>query len=910
MNESNAARSGYAWHTLPPQEVFRALDSGPGGLTADEAARRLSEQGPNELTERKGRGPLRMLWDQFTETMVLILLAAGILSAVLGKGLEAAAILTIVFLFATLGFVQEYRAEKAMAALRRLAVPRVRVRRDGVPRDIPASELVTGDLVLMEAGAAVPADARVVEAAAFRVQESALTGEPEPVEKGSDPVSPADLPLGDRTSMVYLGTAVTYGRGAAVVTATGMATELGRVATLIQEVPSERTPLQRKLDQTGHVLAWTGGGAALLVMLVGVARGETWAEMLLTAVSVAVAVVPEGLPAVVTITLALGAQRMLHRRALIRRLPAVETLGSVTVICTDKTGTLTENRMTVMVVDTAGHRYELQETLRGRRTEAGGECPEPADLHPAVALTLACGALCSDATLLADAEDGRQKALGDPTEAALVVAAAHAGMRQPDLSAAFPRTAEIPFDSDRKRMTTVHRGAGADRIPPALQPLAGRMVAITKGSVDGLLPLATGVWVDGAAVPLTAERTRAIGQTMADMAGQGMRVLGVAFRLLPESHGPAAPEMERDLVLVGLVGLLDPPRESAREAVSVCRAAGIRPVMITGDHPLTAVAIARTLGLAEESEAVSGESLARFGDQGLAEVVPRATVYARVSPEDKLRIVGALQARGEVVAMTGDGVNDAPALKKADIGVAMGITGTDVAKEAADMVLLDDNFATIVAAVEEGRTVFDNLLRFVKFSLGGNLGKVLVMLGAPLLDVNVALRPLQLLWLNLLTDGLLGLGLGTEPPEASVMRRPPRLPGMPVLDRTTSLHVAWTGSVIALLTLGAGVFYRGEGHPGETAWQTMVFAVIGFTQIGHALGLRPGGRPALLPAGNPLLTATTAAAILLQLGAIYLPASERFFGLDPLPPGDLALAAGLGVLVYLAVRLETRFTNR
>jgi Ca2+-transporting ATPase len=768
---------------------------------------------------------------------------------------------------------------------------------------------VPGDIVLLEAGNAVPADVRLLESASLRIQEATLTGESEAVEKTVDAIPEAALPVGDRRNMAYLGTSVTFGRGSAVVVATGMKTELGRIADLIQNVAPEKTPLQRRLDRIGKALAAAGGIAAGLVLLVGWWRGEPLTDMFLTAVSVAVAVVPEGLPAVVTITLALGAQRMLRRNALIRKLPAVETLGAVTVICSDKTGTLTENRMTVTVVDAAGERLNLMENLRQRApTVTADECRISADwdLPLPIRLALAGASLCNDAVLKPDAGPDCFHAIGDPTEGALRVAAARCGMFPDRLQAAAPRVAEVPFDSNRKRMTTVHRLAADDAALDALLAFKGTgHVAFVKGAVDGLLELSTRVWVAERPEPLTDALRGQIRATNDGLAQAGMRVLGVAFRPLAAAPSSArAGDIERDLTFLGLVGLMDPPRAAVKPAVATCKAAGIRTVMITGDHPLTAIAIAHDLGIAERSEAITGEALSRMGPSELAGLVDRVSVYARVSPEDKLRIVDALKQRGQVVAMTGDGVNDAPALKKADIGVAMGITGTDVAKEAADMVLLDDNFATIVAAVEEGRVIYANILRFIKFSLGGNLGKVLVMLAAPLFGINVALRPLQLLWLNLLTDGLMGLGLGLEPAEADTMRKSPRPPDAPVLDRASRVHIGWVGVVIAIATLGLGAAYFDPARPEDTTWQTMIFAALGFTQIGHALGLRAFGRPVLSFRSNPAMAALTLATLVLQLAAIYLPFMDRFFELTPLALKDLSLAFGMGVLTWAGVLAE------
>jgi Ca2+-transporting ATPase len=896
------------WHTQSSGEIFQSLSSSEKGLTQAEAKARLETHGPNELKERRGKSALVMLGEQFSETMVLILIAAAVISAFLGKGTETAAILAIVVLFAVLGFVQEYRAERAMAALKQLAVPLVRVRREGTVQELSARDLVPGDVVLLEAGNAVPADLRLVESAGLRIQEAALTGESEAVEKTVHPIPEPDLPLGDRRNMAYFGTAVTYGRGSGLVVATGMNTELGKIASLIQEVAPEQTPLQKRLDQVGKSLAIAGALAGLLVLLTGVLFGEPLTEMFLTAVSVAVAVVPEGLPAVVTITLALGAQRMLRRNALVRKLPAVETLGSVTVICSDKTGTLTENRMTVSVVDAAGERLNITETMRRHHpsvTEEECRIIQLETLPQPLSLVLVAGALCNDAVLKPDARAGCYHALGDPTEGALVIAAAQALLLKDSLEAAMPRIAEVPFDSERKRMTTVHRVADRKSLPGPLLALPElHYAAFTKGAVDGLLEVTAAVWTDGHSEPLSSEWRSRIQAANDDLAKNGMRVLGVALRPLDSPPGNPSQELEKGLTFIGLVGLMDPPRAAVRPAVETCKRAGIRPVMITGDHPLTAAAIAGDLQMADNPQAVTGEALNRMNDGALEETVDRVSVYARVSPEDKLRIVTALQHRGQVVAMTGDGVNDSPALKKADIGVAMGITGTDVAKEAADMVLLDDNFATIVAAVEEGRVIFDNLVRFITFSLGGNLGKVLVMLCAPLLGINVALRPLQLLWLNLLTDGLMGLGLGVEPAEADAMNRPPRNPESPVLDKPLRLQIAWVGALIGILALGIGVVYFDPKNPLDATWQTMIFATLGFTQIGNALALRASGGSALSVTSNPLMTILTVVTIGLQLSVIYLPVMKGFFGLVPLSLQDLGVSFGLGVLVFIIVRCE------
>jgi len=901
------------WHAQSTADVLKALSTSENGLTAAEATARLRQYGPNELQEQASKGPLRMLLEQFTQTMVLILIVAAVVSGLLGKGMETAAIGAIVILFGLLGFASEYRAERAMASLKKLAVPVVRVRREGRLLEISTHELVPGDIIVLETGNSVPADARLIESVNLRIQEATLTGESESVEKDTAAIPGGNLPLGDRRNMVYLGTAATYGRGTAVVVETGMRTELGKIAGMIQQVVPEPTPLQKQLDRVGKTLALAGVVVSALVMLMGVLGGESIGTMFLTAVSVAVAVVPEGLPAVITITLAIGSQRMLRRNALIRKLPAVETLGAVDVICSDKTGTLTENRMTVTVIAVAGERLDLTETLHKRQPEiaAGPLQPGPlSPISPAIRLTLVSGALCNDATLKPAVDGSSLHAIGDPTEGALVVAAAQAGLLQGDLQAAMPRVAEFPFDSDRKRMTTVHRMPATGGPAGLLPPLGDwSHVAFSKGAIDGLLELASQVWTIDKVEPMTAERRSRILAIAEEMAGQGVRVLGIAFRPLAAVPTDLTGELERDLTLVGLVGLMDPPRAAAKTAVEMCRTAGIRPVMITGDHALTAVAIARHLTIADNPEAVTGSTLNAMSDADLQGIADCTSVYARVSPEDKLRIVNALQQQGHVIAMTGDGVNDSPALKKADIGVAMGITGTDVAKEASAMVLLDDNFATIVAAVREGRIIYDNLLRFIKFSLGGNLGKVLVMLAAPLFGIAAALRPLQLLWLNLLTDGLMGLGLGFEPGEADVMNRPPRRPNSPILDRATGIHIGWAGALIAALALGLGVTHFNSQNPADTTWQTMLFAALGFAQIGQAFGLRAWGRSVFSIAANPMIAAVALVTVALQLLPIYVPVLARFFGLTALSGAQLAWTMAAGVVTCIVVRAEKAARN-
>ncbi len=925
--QNNTTESNVAWYRYDHGEALRQLNTSSNGLSDAEASSRLTHYGPNELIDKGTKNPLKILWEQLTAVMVLILIAAAGLSLFLGKFLEASSILAIVILFALLGFFQEYRAERAIAALKKLAVPNVRVYRNGSLREISAREIVPGDIIALEAGNVVPADVRLIESANLRIQEAALTGESEPVEKETHPIDRADVPLGDRRNMGYMGTLVTYGRGTALVVATGMHTELGKIATLLQEVKNELTPLQQRLDGVGKMLAAAGVVVAVLIMLIGLVVGETPTDMLLTAISVAVAVIPEGLPAVVTFTLALGAQRMLRRNALIRKLPAVETLGSVTTICSDKTGTLTENRMTVTVIDVAGHRIDLNETMQHRVPVLNPQDARPELLmaQPVpISMLLAGGTLCNDALLQPDAESGKFHTIGDPTEGALLVAAAQAGLSKDDLQRALPRVAELPFDSDRKRMTTIHQRPHGQMTPSMLAIWGDEGIAadapylgITKGAVDGLLDISSQVWDGDEARPLDATFRQRIQAANDQLARNGMRVLGVAFRPLP-SATVSGNALENDLIFIGLVGMIDPPRPEVKLAVQTCASAGIRPVMITGDHPLTASYIARDLGITQDEQVLTGTELNNMSDAQLAAVVEKVSVYARVSPEHKLKIVQALQGKGHVVAMTGDGVNDAPALKKADIGVAMGITGTDVSKEAADMVLRDDNFATIVAAVEEGRVIYDNLRRFVKFAVAGNIGKVMVMLlwplpfvllGMPMIDA-VALLPLQLLWLNLMTDGLLGLSMGFEPAEKNTMRRPPHSPKAGIFSGGMGIQVIWVGILIGLLSLGVGVWYAMQNLP---QWQTMIFTTLAFLQVFQALATRSNSE-SLFAQGlfsNRLMVLMVGVVVLLQVLALYIPIVQTgLLGVVPLSLTDLLICVGLGSILFIAIELEKFFIRQ
>ncbi|MCX6078339.1 MAG: cation-translocating P-type ATPase [Chloroflexi bacterium] len=886
------------WHTLKTESALENLQADPiRGLSTAQAVERLAENGPNELVEKGGRTPWQILWEQVTATMVLILIAAAVIAGFLGDTKNLVAILSIVVLYALLGFVQEYRAEKAIAALKKLSVPNVRVLRNGQFAELSGRELVPGDILQLEAGNVIPADVRLLEAVNLRVQEAALTGESEAVEKQTNTLPVENLPLGDRRNLGYMGTIVTQGRGLALVVATGMQTELGKIADLIQQVPQEETPLQKRLDQLGKNLAVVGVVIAALIFVIGLWRGDDIRHMLLTAVSVAVAIVPEGLPAVVTVTLALGAQRMLARKALIRKLPAVETLGSVTVICSDKTGTLTENKMTVVVLDVAGHSVDLTEEMERSGIVTLNRTISAITLAPESALGLLSigGVLCNDAKLI-DQGEGHYHTIGDPTEGALVVAGAKLGFWQDALETDFPRVAEVPFDSERKRMTTVHQVVGKLEA----WGIAGNYLALTKGSADGLLEVSGHVWVNGNVEPMDEKWRDRITSAGEKLATRGMRVLGLAFRALDQI--PASAEIEQDLTFIGLFAMIDPPRAEVKDAVALTKSAGIRTVMITGDHPLTAVEIARQLGISENGQVLTGAEIERMSFDELKAVVNSVNVFARVSPEHKIKIVQALQECGQIVSMTGDGVNDAPALRRANIGVAMGITGTDVSKEASDLVLLDDNFATIVAAVKEGRTIYDNIRKFVRFSVAGNIGKVLVMLIAPFLGKPIPLLPLQLLWLNLLTDGLLGLGLGVEKSEKDTMQRPPYSPEEGVFSRSTGWQTLWVGTLIGALGLGIGSWYYFGARP---EWQTMIFSSLAFAQVGQALASR-SNRESLFTLGlgsNPLLLGMAALVTLLQLTVIYLPPVAAFFSVTPLSLPDLLIALGAGILVLATLEL-------
>ncbi|MDD2922186.1 MAG: cation-translocating P-type ATPase [Anaerolineales bacterium] len=882
------------WHSADIQEIISKLNvNSQSGLSESEAAARFANSGANEIIERGGRSPLRILWEQISATLVLILVSAAAIAAWLGETKNAIAIFAIAALHIFMGYVQEYRAEKSVAALKNISTPKARALRGGAVTEISARNLVAGDIIQLETGAVIPADLRLLETVNLKIQEAALTGESEATSKQSAALSQA-LPLSDRRNMAYMGTFVTQGRGLGLVVATGMNTELGKLVGLIQETPQKKAPLQNKLDALGENLALIGAGITALVFIIGFFRGDEIRHILLTFVNIALAIVPESFPIVITIALTFGAQRMLTREALIRKLPAVETLGAVTVICSDKTGTLTENRMTVVVLDIAEHALDLTEEI-GRSGSLRATRGLGAPAQSSLSLAAIGGALCNDAKLI-DTGDDRYHTLGDPTEGALVAAAAKMGYWKSSLDSSFPRAAELSFNSERKRMTTIH---DLEQYSPEM--LAGleigshRYIAFTKGSVGGLLDVASHIWAEGKSHPLDAEWRAKMEAANERLAKKGMRVLGVAFRLLDSIPDALESNLEKNLTLVGLFGMIDPPRPEVRDAIAACRAAGIRPVMITSDDALTAMEIARQLGITDSSrhsKVISGAEIEKLSSNELKNIVNEVNVFAQIEPEHKLKIVRALQKKGHVVAITGDGVNDAPALRKADVGIAMGISGADISKETSDLILLDDSFTTIIAAIKEGRAVSENIRKFINFSVAGNIGKALVMLLAPFSGTSLPLIPLQALWLNLYIDGLLGLGMSAENPEANASPRKPD-------SRSIDSQTIWRGALIGALALSVGAWYY---FAGRAEWQTMIFASIAFMQIFHALASRSNKAPSVS------LLGMLALAVALQITTLYVPSLAKLFEVMPLNGYDLMTAMSMGLVVFAAMELGKKLS--
>ena len=884
------------WHQKKTDEVVEELRASLHGLSQEDVQKRLLEYGPNELKEKKKKTVFVMFLDQFKDFMILVLIAAAIISGLIGDPSDTIAIIVIVVLNAVIGFVQEYRAEKAMAALKKMAAPAALVLRDGAPANIPASELVPGDIVMLEAGKVVPADMRMVEAAQLKVEEAALTGESVPVEKHIKALHDEMMPLGDRKNMAYKGTTVSYGRGTGIVVSTGMDTELGKIATMLQEEEEVKTPLQKRLATFGKKLAIAVLAICAIVFGIGIMRGEPALLMLLTAISLAVAAIPEALPAVITISLALGAKKMVRQNALIRKLPAVETLGSVTYICSDKTGTLTLNKMAVEEIWVDGKLLKGQEAI-GKRQK--GESPDT--------LLMTALALSNDAQMDADGN-----VIGDPTEIALYNIAGDKGFAKKELEKEFPRVAEIPFDSDRKCMTTFHKIITHPPIPPLLrggEGGVGGVISFTKGAIDVMLEKSINVLTSDGLKPIDKEEIYRINERMA---ADGLRVLGIAMRRwdkIPEDMSPE--NVETGLTILGLVGMMDPPREEAKEAVRLCKTAGIKPVMITGDHPLTAKAIAKRLEIIKDDAkaVITGRELEKLSLEEFEERVEHIRVYARVAPEQKLKIVKALQDKGQFVAMTGDGVNDAPALKRADIGVAMGITGTDVSKEAAHMILIDDNFATIVRAVREGRKIFDNIRKFIKYLLTTNSGEIWTLFLAPLVGLPIPLLPIHILWINLVTDGLPALALSVEPAEGDVMSRPPRHPKESIFAHGLGFHAIWVGLLMACIVLFVQAWSIKTGH---AHWQTMVFTVLCLIQLGHVLAIR-SEKESLFKIGlfsNKPLLAAVILSFVFQMATIYVPFLNPIFKTEPLTFDELMFTLALSSVVFFAVEIEKLFRRK
>lgn len=868
------------WHSKSIDETYKILNSNKNGLTSEEAKKRLEQYGKNELKAKKKKNPLKMFLNQFKDLMILILIISAIIAGSLGKPIDSVAIIAIVILNAIIGFLQEYRADKAIEALKQIATPHTNVIRDGKTNTIPANEIVPGDIVLLEAGQIVPADIRLIESANLRIDESILTGESIAVEKNIKTLNEIDIPIGDRKNMAYQGTTIIYGRGMGIVVATGMNTEIGKIAELLQEDADVKTPLQKRLTVFGKKLAVVILLISSIVFIAGLIRGEEIVFMLLTAISLAVAAIPEALPAVITITLAIGANKMVRQNALIRKLPAVETLGSVTYICSDKTGTLTLNKMTVEEVFCNNKIYKVIEI-------------KPDEFQKFLTIM----ALCNDAK-----KNSNGVLIGDPTETAIYELAEKKGFSKETLEKAFPRINEIPFDSDRKCMTTFHND---------LKGLFnGKFFSITKGAIEVLLLKAKNIQIGNDLQSIDYDHLHRVTEKMAS---NGLRILGFGIKFydhMPENIIPE--QIEKDLTIVGLVGMMDPPREEAKSAVLLCKRAGITPVMITGDHPITATVIARRLNILDEKESetksvITGRELEKLPLQEFEERVEKIKVYARVAPEQKLKIVKALQDKGQYVAMTGDGVNDAPALKHADIGVAMGITGTDVSKESASMILLDDNFATIVKAIKEGRRIYDNILKFIVYSMTSNAGTLWAIFLAPFFGLPLPLIPIQILWMNLLTDSLPGLSLTAEVPESNIMERPPRDPKEGIFSHGRGLFILKFGLIIGISAL----IFQYFAIKNNLKWQTMIFTALVIGRMSVVMSVR-SFVDSVFKIGfftNKPLIFSVLLTIALQLLIVYTPHMNLIFKTEPLNLRELLYTFALASIVLIGTELE-KFIKR
>jgi Ca2+-transporting ATPase len=887
------------WHQLEVNAALAQLKSDAGrGLSEVESRRRLVEYGANELQADGRVSPLTLLLEQFKNILVVILLVAVALSAFLGHTIEASAIAVIVLFAVLLGFIQEYRAERAIDALRKMAEPSATVIRDGKEIDIPSRELVPGDIIILLTGKKVPADGRILSAVNLKADEAALTGESVPVEKQSEPLESVQLPVGDRCNMVYAGTALTYGRGRALVVATGLHTEFGTIAQMLKTVRTSKTPLQVNLDKVGRVLGQAALVIVLIVVALGLYRGQPLLEMFIFGIALAVAVVPEALPAVVTISLAIGVQRMVKRNALIRRLPAVETLGSVSVICSDKTGTLTKDEMTVRKIFVAGRMIEVS----GSGYEPHGRFSLDGNLiEPSQSLTilLTAAALASDAYLQGPVDRGSSSAdafdwhiKGDPTEGALIVAAAKAGLDKAELDARFPRIGEIPFTSETKRMTTLHASNGD-------------ATAYAKGAPEIILYSCNRELTESGETALTDAAEKIISTAARQMASEALRVLALAYKT-----NATLQNAEQEMIFLGLIGMIDPPRPEAKISIETCIRAGIKPVMITGDHPLTAQAIARELGLLKDGGSLTGSDLDAMSEDQLEAQVEKIDLYARVSPAHKLRVVAALQNKGHVVAMTGDGVNDAPALKKADVGVAMGRTGTDVSKEAAAMILIDDNFASIVAAVEEGRGVFDNIKKYLMFLLSCNIGEIGLMVGTSVLGLPLPLSAVQLLYVNLATDGLPALALAVDPPEGDLMRRAPRDPRIGIFTRSVVSLMLIGGLWSALVNLALFSWALSSGHNINEA-MTMTFISLVLIEFLKAYSFRSERHSLMIrPFANKWLNLAITWELGLLLIVVCTPVLQQVFGTVSLPRQRWAIVAGVALTVLPVLELGKSMVRR
>jgi Ca2+-transporting ATPase len=891
------------WHASSDELVQSLKTHSSDGLAGTEAKARLAQYGPNQLQEAKPRSPLAIFLEQFDDFIIWVLIGAAVVSGLMKEVADTLVILGIVVLNAVLGLIQEYRAEKSLAALKKLSSPTSRVVRDGRHSVVASSDLVPGDLIELEAGDHVPADSRLVWLTPnFATQEASLTGESTPVLKDTAGLEAGDVPLADRTNMVYLGTSMAAGKGRAIICHTGMQTELGKIAGMIQEIPKESTPLQRRLEEFGKWIVYVCFVLVALVFVLNLWRGfqqtghitkELLVEMFLTSVSLAVAAIPEGLPAIVTIALALGVQRMAKRHAIMKKLPSVETLGCATVICSDKTGTLTRNEMTVQAVYAGGKMFRVT----GAGYEPKGQFllddrPVDQGRYPDLDRCLRLGVLCNGAELAK--VKGAYAIVGDPTEGALLTAAAKVGLTKPDLERQYPFVQEIPFDAVRKRMTVLRKGPNGT-------------TAVVKGAPDVLLALCTAIEDNATTRPLTEKDRDLILKANSDLARQALRVLAVAYRVCGDKITEfTSKTVEDNLIFVGLMAMIDPPREEVKQAIVECRKAGLRTVMITGDHKDTAVAIARELGLySSDSLALTGEELDRTSDAELASKIDRVRVYARVSPEHKLRVVRALRSHGQVVAMTGDGVNDAPAVKEADIGVAMGITGTDVTKEVSDMVITDDNFASIVSAVREGRGIYDNIRKFVHYLLSCNVGEILVMFVASLMGMPMPLLPIHILWVNLVTDGLPALALGVDPVDPDIMEKPPRKTDEPVVTRPQMVIMVCQGAFIAAASLAAFSYILWWENEGITRARTGAFVVLSCSQLFHAFNCRNMTKSLFKigPFTNMNLIWANLISLGLQVGVVYIPFCRSIFKTEMLTAFDWVLVMGISSLPLWAMEL-------